>query len=481
MRSFALRLLPLLSILLLSACEDGAAECSADNVSCPGTPCADLDIDVRNCGACGVVCNAGFQCIDGGCACPEGQVECNGTCTTVENDSRNCGSCGTACGVGEICQDSACVTGDCPDLECDVEGTAVCIDGKTDEQNCGACGNVCPTGSSCLGGTCAVGDLYAACFGEGSVVPLLKATHTPSNPKATGIDGPQSLALLGDAHLLALGSNDATLYVIDRATMQVVGTEETGTAPNQVIVRGQRAYVISSLENTVQVIDLANPADPATIDEVSTGEGTNPTIGAFDENGTLWVSLWLTNQVIPIDFSGAKGAPGTAVTLEVEGVEGTPYPGGVSVLNGVVYVALNNLNAEFSPAGNGRLSTVQIADTSVKTLIDLGESCTNPGYTAVEGTRIYVACTDSYFAGEVAVYDTATSEVVERVTTGGGPSRIALDPSRPGTFYVADAAGLGFFAIGPGDEGLVSASVENVCPTPTPPAWEFNADVLVAP
>jgi len=475
MRRTLLRLAPLCFALLLAGCEDGAAVCPESNLTCNGQ-CVDPQIDRNHCGGCDNVCNAGFQCIEGACACPAGAVACDGQCVFTNASSQHCGACGNACGDGESCVDGACVEG-CAGIECPIEGGTQCItDADTNAQHCGACGNVCPAGTSCLGGACTVGDLYAACFGEGTIVPAVKATNTATNPKTTGIDGPQALALYGDAHLLALGSNDATLYVIDRATMDVVGSIVTGTAPNQVLVRGTKAYVIGTMDNTVQVISLADPAHPTTVDQVSTGAGTSPTVGTFDENGTLWVSLWLTNQVVPIDFAGATGVKGTPVVLDITGVEGTPYPAGVSVVNGTVYVALNNLDANFGPAGNGRLSTYEIA-TGAKGLVDLGPTCTNPGFTAADGTKIYVACTDSYFQGEVAVYDTAAGVVTNRIATAGGPSRISLDPSRPGWLYVSDAAGLGFFAVDP--DG--TSTKVDVCPAPTPPAFEFNADVVAAP
>jgi YVTN family beta-propeller protein len=223
----------------------------------------------------------------------------------------------------------------------------------------------------------------------------------------------------------------------------------------------------------VQVIDFADPASPTTVDEVSLGEGKSPSAGAFDDAGTLWVSAWLTDEVIPVDFSGARGVAEAPVALDTTGVEGTPYPSGVAVVGGTVYVALNNLGADWSPAGNGRLATFEPA-SGEKGLIDLGATCTNPGFTAVAGTEIYVACTNSYFEGEVVVFDTATNEVTRRVATAGGPSRISIDSTRPGFFYVSDGASRGFFAV---DDQDAFTKVD-VCPAAD---FEFNSDVLVVP
>jgi len=473
-KATVLRLLPLLFVLFLAACTEGAAECPESNTVCSGQ-CTNLAVDRFNCGGCGIVCGGDFQCIDGGCACLPGQTACEDTCTNLDNDVRNCGACGNACAAGQQCVDGACSEG-CDGTLCAVGEEELCVDTETNADHCGACGNACPDGTSCLGGVCALGDLYASCATEGSVVPLIKASNTIVSPRATGIDSPQALALLGDSYVLAAGGLDNVLYVFDRATMGKVGEITVATVPNQILVRGQRAYVISSGENLVHVIDLTDPAAPKTADQVALGAGVNPMGGAFDESGTLWISSWLSSRLHSVDFSGNLGVAGEPIELDTTGVEGTPYPTGVAVVGDTVYVSLNNLDENYQPAGNGRLATFE-RSSGERGMIDLGATCTNPGFMAVRGTEIYVACTDSYVSGEVAVVDAESAQVVRRLATGGAPARVALDEGRPGFVYVADAAGRGFFAI---DESGEEATIEkvDVCPEA---AWEFNTDVLVVP
>ena len=473
MKSTVLRLLPLLFVFFLAGCTEGAAECPESNAVCSGQ-CTDLALDRFNCGGCGIVCGGAFQCIDGGCACLPGQTACEDTCTNLDNDARNCGACGNTCASGEQCIDGACEAG-CDGTVCTVGEEEICKDTETDADHCGTCGNACPDGASCLGGVCAVGDLYVSCSVEGSVVPLIKASNTVVSPRATGIDSPQALALLGDSHVLAAGGLDNVLYVFDRATMGKVGDLAVATVPNQIVVRGDRAYVISSGENLVHVVDLTDPTQPKTADQVSLGAGVNPMAGAFDDAGTLWVSSWLTPSLYPVDFSGNLGVAGEPVALDMTGLEGQPYPTGVAVVGDTVYVTLNNLDENYAPAGNGRLATYE-RSSGEKGMIDLGATCTNPGFTAVAGTEIYVACTDSYVDGEVAIVDTTTATVTRRIATGGAPARLALDPSRPGMFYVADAAGVTMVAV---DESAEPAFTRvDVCPAAT---WEFTTDVLVVP
>ncbi|MFN8665201.1 MAG: hypothetical protein U0075_25190 [Thermomicrobiales bacterium] len=116
---------------------DGAT-CAPGLEACDGV-CSDLTTDMLHCGSCGNACVAGETCQAGTCAtpdsspddqvlapgdtepetggsepepaspsCPEGQVECSGTCADLTTDSLNCGACGVVCGP-----DVACVSGAC--------------------------------------------------------------------------------------------------------------------------------------------------------------------------------------------------------------------------------------------------------------------------------------------------------------------------------------------------------------------------------
>jgi hypothetical protein len=40
--------------------------------------------------------------------CPNGTMDCSGTCADVANDANNCGGCGTRCVPGHGCVNGAC-------------------------------------------------------------------------------------------------------------------------------------------------------------------------------------------------------------------------------------------------------------------------------------------------------------------------------------------------------------------------------------
>lgn len=122
---------------------------------CEGN-CSLTEIDMNNCGACGVQC--GYGCVDGQCTCPSPAILCGTDCFDVQTDTAHCGGCDNACPAEASCVDGQC---ECPPALGDPRfgnRTACgpsCVDLQTDNGNCGGCGNVCPSGQWCSQGTCA--------------------------------------------------------------------------------------------------------------------------------------------------------------------------------------------------------------------------------------------------------------------------------------------------------------------------------------
>ncbi len=145
-------------VFALAFCVGFAAGC----VGAPPTPCTecdgtcvDLQVDSRNCGACGTVCGGGQVCVGGACkaTCPSGQQACGGKCVSLQTDRANCGACGAACAAGRVCDMGACgITCSAGRTNCDGD----CVNTQTDRANCGACGTACAAGQACDMGACVV-------------------------------------------------------------------------------------------------------------------------------------------------------------------------------------------------------------------------------------------------------------------------------------------------------------------------------------
>ena len=86
-------------------------ECPSGNDPCFGG-CVVFASDIANCGQCGIPCQPGEACIDGGCGCRFGAKLCNGTCVDVVRSDQNCGDCGITCEGGTTCVDGACDVGE---------------------------------------------------------------------------------------------------------------------------------------------------------------------------------------------------------------------------------------------------------------------------------------------------------------------------------------------------------------------------------
>jgi hypothetical protein len=143
--------------------EAGAgSECADGRVECDGT-CSNLENDQFNCGACGIRCASGQSCTGGRCstACPPEMVPCSGLCVDVRYNPDHCGGCNVGCADGFECSNGVCISR-CPAGQCG----GICVDLGYDPNNCGACGFVCSPGQNCASGRCFNACMGPICNGE---------------------------------------------------------------------------------------------------------------------------------------------------------------------------------------------------------------------------------------------------------------------------------------------------------------------------
>ena len=148
-------------------CSAGYADCDGNNTNgCE----ANLNTSNSNCGACGVICDNGRTCKQGGCAqttpvCVSTFADCDGLATNgcemnIALSVDNCGACGNKCSLPNAtpaCNNSACTISMCNSGfgDCDNNSANGCeVNLSTDPNNCGGCGNTCGSNKVCSNAQC---------------------------------------------------------------------------------------------------------------------------------------------------------------------------------------------------------------------------------------------------------------------------------------------------------------------------------------
>ncbi len=407
-------------VLTLSGCPASGVVCQPNTVACENG-CVDTVSDRRHCGACGQSCGSGQECVNSACTCLSGSASCAGACVQLAFDTQNCGQCGKACAAGQSCDQGVCKA------NCEQAGTVrcgflSCVNTETDLANCGGCGLQCQSGESCRSGKCAV-DVVVACFNTKQLAGFSKDSYRKTPLQVVG-NGPQSLASFGDSVLVA-DTLDKKLYqaaarvsgvasggVRDTALLgQRLSSNVTGAVSNHVLVSGERVLVTNSGESTLQVFGRADGGmGLVTIGEVSFGVNANPWVAAA-QGDDVWVPLYggfgsdtadAGQRIAHVSIVGPT-LPTVVESISLSTIDLKPFPGavaiprpsGICVHQAKVYVALNNLGADYSPAGPGQLAQIDIATKKV-TGIDLGKDCLNAGWVASAGNNLVVSCTGNY-------------------------------------------------------------------------------------
>lgn len=257
-----------------------------------------------------------------------------------------------------------------------------------------------------------------------------------------GLLDEKQLAPTSNTHIYSLNGrtpfgSPGTVSVIDINAMlagapnaSVVNAFGAGAVPNQMLIADSTGYIVNSVSNTLQIVNLDTNRDVRP--PIYLGDSTNPMQIALLGNGRAYVSLLLTNEVAVVDLLS-----GTVADRIKVGVA----PTGMASAVGKVYVT--NTAFSYDPAankvtyGHGSVSVIDTASGKVIKTIPVG---TNPQYTAIDPKgRVHVACTGDYGAipGEIDVIDPRIDAVVGKVPIGGAPGPIAI--TFDGRAYVADS------------------------------------------
>jgi len=205
-----------------------------------------------------------------------------------------------------------------------------------------------------------------------------------------------------------------TLSKIDLATGMVETNALTlGSAPNDLVIEGTTAYVVNSLSNHVQLIDLNTPA---TISTIEIYQGMNPwAIALYDEN-RVFVTNFLTGNVSILDLESGQETGSFQVGSSLEGI---------CISDDILFVSDVNFISS-SQFGPGFVYAYSLPDLE---LLDSMEVGINPQVLKLgpEG-NLHVVCTGDYndITGQIDIIDIASMTVQESIPIGGTPWSLAF-------------------------------------------------------
>lgn len=285
--------------------------------------------------------------------------------------------------------------------------------------------------------------------------------------------GQSGESLLGDYRAIVANSLSEDISLIHDDYSVTKSAVTVGSAPNQIIIRGSEAIVISSLSNSIQVIDIKTWT---VVREYSVGDGCNPYMMALTQADLLVITCNQSNELILVDPDVPLEAEAVLKRMDMPAGDdmfpfeptnpGLARPQGVVVVGHRAYVTLTNLDANWAPAGPGLVLVVDVAAWTQDKLIQLSK--TNPAsiYKAGSGgEKIYATCPGPYpfdGTGIVDVITTSNGAVEATIEIGGAPGRMWIDSD--GSAWVGDMNGgniLGFDTA----SGQVVDPI-SLCPTP---------------
>lgn len=301
---------------------------------------------------------------------------------------------------------------------------------------------------------------------------------------ACGAGGDSPLAGIRLIVVDSLGE-DLSLLSDDTPPLVHKAVVKVGKAPNQILLDGTEAWVLSSQSNSLEIVDAATWRVTR---QYALGEGCNPYWMARTGDGRLVVSCFLSNEILRVDPRAASGTSAVLSRLPMpEGKElkpsnvekpGFARPQGVAVVGNEVFVTLTNLGSDWAPAGPGFLLVVDLAAWVITRQVELPAQ--NPGFVYAEktGRRLFVTASGDFSgSGSIEVYDVGARALSGRVAIGGAPGRLCL--AEDGRAYIGDQ--LDGRVLSFDTQTLAAGDPQVLCPADfNAGIYDFVADVACA-
>jgi len=194
-----------------------------------------------------------------------------------------------------------------------------------------------------------------------------------------------------------------------------VNAVPTDAAPNDIAILGNRAYVVNSTSNNVQILDLSTEQTLGTIEIL---KGMNPYYIVIENAQRAFVSNWLTGNVSVLDLESEAETD----TIMTGGV-----PQGLCVSSDRLFVTDINLDLQNFTYGPGRLLAYSLATLDFVDEVEVG---TNPQIVELgPDGNLHVVCTGDFGAvtGQVYIVDPQTLTIELTINIGGSPGSLVFN------------------------------------------------------
>jgi DNA-binding beta-propeller fold protein YncE len=195
----------------------------------------------------------------------------------------------------------------------------------------------------------------------------------------------------------------------------VVNAIPLDDAPNDIAVLGNRAYVVNSMSNNIQILDLTTEQ---TLGAIEILKGMNPYYIAIENSQRAFVSNWLTGNVSVLDLESETETD----TIMTGGV-----PQGLCVTSDRLFVTDINLDLVNFTYGPGRLLSYSLVTLDLEGSLEVGM---NPQIVELgPDGNLHVVCTGDFglVSGQVYIVNPQTLTVELTIDIGGSPGSLAFN------------------------------------------------------
>lgn len=231
---------------------------------------------------------------------------------------------------------------------------------------------------------------------------LAGAVSTGSNPFSVAVAGTYAYALND-------GNNSMQIINISNPAVPfVVASVVTGSNPRSVVLQGNYAYVVNVVSNNLKVINISNPASPSIVGSIGTGNNPRSVVVA---GNYAYVVNGISNTMQVINISDPSAPVITSSTNTGSS------PNSIAVLGSYAYIVNGTSNT---------MQVINITNPAVPVLAGSVSTGSSPNSVAVAGNYAYVVNGTSKTLQVINISNPSLPVVAGSIITGNEPVSVSL-------------------------------------------------------